>query len=506
MTENRSVLLDARNEVLQGARGRATERVEVPRTIDLTFVTEEVGRSTKSPLKAASFYAKLSRALAVIDAACVFVAAATVLLLQQPGGSILKVLAALFAVGSSWSMIFRSYGLHSPHLMSGPEEFRKVLSASSVGALMAGFLLVWAAALSFQEIAAMWLLATVLELTVRRIARWRVAKLRKEGRLLFRTVIVGTNEEALQLAKLLEEEELGYKLVGFVRSDDTSASFDGVEALGTTHALRDLLWEHDLECIFVASSSVAPKDMLKVTQAARQGGADVRIAANIPDLFFSRLSVQSMGDLTSMTLRPVRLSGGQAAAKRVVDVVLASSAFLLTLPLAIVVGVIIKLGSPGPVLFKQSRITRGGHVFTMLKFRTMTQGSANTPDPDNLDPSEAFFKVYNDPRLTPAGRMLRRFSLDELPQLINVLRGEMSIVGPRPLPAEQVAANLELLAPRHEVRAGMTGWWQTNGRSELDADEALRLDLFYIENWSLALDLYILLKTIGAVSSGRGAY
>ncbi len=116
------------------------------------------------------------------------------------------------------------------------------------------------------------------------------------------------------------------------------------------------------------------------------------------------------------------------------------------------------------------------------------------------------FKIHDDPRMTPLGRWRRKTSIDELPQLLNVLRGEMSIVGPRPLPAEQVAANLELLAPRHEVRAGMTGWWQTNGRSEVDADEALRLDLFYIENWSLALDLYILLKTIGAVSSGRGAY
>ncbi len=506
MTENRSILLDATSEVLHGSAPPSSQRIEAARTIDLTSVAEEVEGGTGRDLKAASFYARLSRVLAVIDAGCAFLAAAAILLLQQPGAPTLKVLAALLAVGGSWSVIFRSYGLHSPHLMSGPEEFRKVLSASSVGALMAGFLLVWAAGLSFQEIAGMWLLATMLELTARRVARWRVAMLRKEGRLLFRTVIVGTNEEALQLAKLLEEEELGYKLVGFVRTDDACAFSDPVEPLGTTQALRDVLWEHDLECIFVASSSVAPKDMLKITQAARQGGADVRIAANIPDLFFSRLSVQSMGDLTSMALRPVRLSGGQAAAKRVVDVVLASTALFLTLPLTFAIGVIIKLGSPGPVLFKQSRITRGGHVFTMLKFRTMVEGSANTLDLDNLDPSEAFFKIHNDPRLTAAGRLLRRFSLDELPQLINVLRGEMSIVGPRPLPAEQVAANLELLAPRHEVRAGMTGWWQTNGRSEVDADEALRLDLFYIENWSLALDLYILLKTFGAVSSGRGAY
>jgi lipopolysaccharide/colanic/teichoic acid biosynthesis glycosyltransferase len=122
------------------------------------------------------------------------------------------------------------------------------------------------------------------------------------------------------------------------------------------------------------------------------------------------------------------------------------------------------------------------------------------------DTSAPFFKLQADPRLTRVGAVLRRLSLDELPQLLNVLRGEMSLVGPRPLPADQVAANLELLSPRHEVPAGMTGWWQVNGRSGVTPEEAIHLDQFYIENWSLSLDLYVILKTFGAVLGQKGAH
>jgi lipopolysaccharide/colanic/teichoic acid biosynthesis glycosyltransferase len=137
----------------------------------------------------------------------------------------------------------------------------------------------------------------------------------------------------------------------------------------------------------------------------------------------------------------------------------------------------------------------------MHKFRTM-KADADSP----VDTSTPFFKLQSDPRLTPVGKVLRRLSLDELPQLLNILKGEMSLVGPRPLPADQVAANLEMLSARHEVPAGVTGWWQINGRSRVTPEEAIHLDQFYIENWSLSLDLYIVLKTFGAVIGQKGAH
>jgi lipopolysaccharide/colanic/teichoic acid biosynthesis glycosyltransferase len=150
-------------------------------------------------------------------------------------------------------------------------------------------------------------------------------------------------------------------------------------------------------------------------------------------------------------------------------------------------------------------VTRNGRVFEMYKFRTMVSDPGAIPG--SADPSVAFFKLGDDdPRITPLGRILRRTSLDELPQLWNVLRGDMSLVGPRPLPAEQVRANTTLLDGRHDVRAGISGWWQVNGRSDLSIEQSVDMDLFYIDNWSIGLDLYILFKTFHAVVSRRGAY
>jgi lipopolysaccharide/colanic/teichoic acid biosynthesis glycosyltransferase len=188
-----------------------------------------------------------------------------------------------------------------------------------------------------------------------------------------------------------------------------------------------------------------------------------------------------------------RLNGRQIL-KRAFDLVMASTALVVTLPLWAAIAVAIRLSSPGPVFFNQERVTKDGRVFRMHKFRTM-RVDVDSP----VDASTPFFKLQADPRLTPVGRVLRRLSLDELPQFWNVLMGEMSLVGPRPLPADLVAANLELLSPRHEVPAGITGWWQVSGRRAVTPEEAVQLDLFYVQNWSLTLDLYILLKTFVAV-------
>ena len=193
-------------------------------------------------------------------------------------------------------------------------------------------------------------------------------------------------------------------------------------------------------------------------------------------------------------------------AKRASDIIIASTALMLLAPLWLIIALVIKLDSRGPVFYKQERVGMDGRLFLLYKFRTMLTDAEHELEECGVDLSQPYFKLQDgDPRITRMGRVLRRFSLDELPQLINVLRGDMSLVGPRPLPVEQVAANPGL-RPRHEVKAGMTGWWQVSGRSDVDPERALRLDLFYIDNWSLTLDLFILLKTVGTVLSGRGAY
>jgi lipopolysaccharide/colanic/teichoic acid biosynthesis glycosyltransferase len=225
------------------------------------------------------------------------------------------------------------------------------------------------------------------------------------------------------------------------------------------------------------------------------------VSANLFQLLTSRLTLQKVGGAITLSLRPVRLTRRQATIKRTSDLVLSSIALIVSLPLWVGIAAAIRLTSRGPVFFHQERITKGGRVFRMHKFRTMND-RIDCP----VDTSAPFFKLQSDPRLTPVGRLIRRLSLDELPQLWNVFTGDMSLVGPRPLPADQVAAHLELLRSRHEVQAGVTGWWQINGRSTVTPKEALGLDQFYIENWSLSLDLYIMLRTFSAVLSGKGAH
>jgi lipopolysaccharide/colanic/teichoic acid biosynthesis glycosyltransferase len=188
------------------------------------------------------------------------------------------------------------------------------------------------------------------------------------------------------------------------------------------------------------------------------------------------------------------------------DVVLAIFGLIVTSPVLLLAAIAIKVTSDGPVLFRQDRVTEGAQTFVMYKLRTMTRDSNRSVEEPGLDISAPFFKLKSDPRLTKVGKWLRGWSIDELPQLFNVLLGDMSLVGPRALAAEQVSANIELLGPRHEVRSGITGWWQIHGRSDVEPEEAIRMDHFYIENWSPALDIYILLRTAGALVTRRGAY
>jgi exopolysaccharide biosynthesis polyprenyl glycosylphosphotransferase len=218
----------------------------------------------------------------------------------------------------------------------------------------------------------------------------------------------------------------------------------------------------------------------------------------------SRVSVQQVHDLMVLAVRSAKLTQTQAALKRAFDLAISAIALVVLAPVLLVVAAAIRLTSPGPVLFRQQRVTKDGRAFTVYKFRTMVANAESLLDEATI--SQAYYKDRDDPRLTSIGGFLRASSLDEVPQLWNVIRGDMSLVGPRPLAKDQVEANLELMEPRHEVRAGLTGWWQINGRSEVDAQDALKMDLFYIENWSLALDLYVLLKTVGVVLLGKGAY
>jgi exopolysaccharide biosynthesis polyprenyl glycosylphosphotransferase len=385
--------------------------------------------------------------------------------------------------------------------------FRRVIGATSVGTFLLFIItLETTPTLSRTLIGLTWALVLIFELTTRRLWDWWLSRMKKSRRLAYKTLIVGTNDEARRVADVLQDSSLGYQPIGHIAPRNAGSGSLAVPVLATLEELAEVIERFGAECVFVASTAVTPFQMSSVQRVGRTSGVELRVSANLPETLSTRLSVKPVGEVMTISLRPVSLSGTQAVLKRTFDLVLASLALVVTLPLWVVIALAIKLTSPGPVVFRQERITKGGKVFTVYKFRTMREEVGRVLDENRVDKTEAFFKIRGDFAITPVGRVLRRTSLDELPQLWNILKGDMSVVGPRPLPSEQVAANLELLDSRHEVRAGLTGWWQINGRSDVDPVDAVRMDLFYIENWSLTLDLYIVLKTIEVLIAGKGAY
>jgi len=232
------------------------------------------------------------------------------------------------------------------------------------------------------------------------------------------------------------------------------------------------------------------------------------VAPALMDVTGPRISIRPVSGLPLLHVEHPELDGGRQVVKDLFDRVMALVALVVLSPLLLVVALLIKFTSEGPVLFRQTRVGRDGREFTVLKFRTMVV-DAEARKTELLVHNEhdgVLFKIRKDPRITPIGRKLRRYSLDELPQLINVLRGDMSLVGPRPPLPEEVARYGGDVYRRLAVKPGLTGLWQVSGRSDLSWEESVRLDLRYVDNWSLALDLLILWKTWSAVVRGSGAY
>jgi exopolysaccharide biosynthesis polyprenyl glycosylphosphotransferase len=448
-------------------------------------------------------YRAISMGIAVTDAACIVAALIVSYQLRYGGRPMLAPeLAVVVVAPLLWVAAFRAFNLYVPQHFSPFDEFRGIIGATSLGIVMVVVASYWSKS-SFPRVwlGLSWLLALVLELATRRAWDAYRLRLKRNGRLAFRTLIIGTTGEAARLAESLNDPASGFTPIGYVGARDSSAPPNGLAVVGGLADLRQLATEHEADCFFVASSCVSGDDMFQVAQVARREGAEVRVSANLSQTLTSRLTLQKVGEAIALSIRPVRLTRTQVTLKRAFDLVMASAALAVSLPLWVVIAGAIRLSSPGSIFFHQERVTKGGQIFRMHKFRTMKVGADRL-----VDTSTPFFKLDADPRLIPIGRLLRRLSLDELPQFLNVLKGEMSIVGPRPLPADQVAANLELLGPRHEVPAGVTGWWQINGRSGVAPEEATHLDQFYIENWSLSLDLYIVLRTFGAVLGQKGAH
>ena len=273
-------------------------------------------------------------------------------------------------------------------------------------------------------------------------------------------------------------------------------------------ALHEELSRQRLDELIVADAGLDEPEMLEIVEAAHRRGVKVRVAPRTTELLIERGEYVPGQGVPLFELRPPILAGTDWALKRTFDVAAAAATVVVGLPVWLVIAALIKATSRGPVLYADPRIGLGEQEFRMLKFRTMVLGAAGEQGrlESANEASGALFKIRDDPRVTLVGRTLRRFSLDEVPNVLNVLRGEMSLVGPRPLPVRDYALLESWHRRRSNVLPGMTGLWQIAGRSNLPFDDLVRLDFYYLENWSLWLDVTILAKTMPAVFARRGAY
>jgi exopolysaccharide biosynthesis polyprenyl glycosylphosphotransferase len=401
------------------------------------------------------------------------------------------------------------FGLYRAHQLPSLEEFRRILLSTSMTVVTIVMLSFWAKeSYSRIWIGLSWILALLFVSVSRRLWHREIRRNWSEGRLTFQTLIIGTNHEAAHLADLLSDNRQGFKPLGFAATEHVSAVDHPLPVLGTIEQLRDLIRQTGANCVFVAATAVRPSDVKHVLKARRLDGVEIRVTANFPAMLATtRVTPKSIGGLMALSINGVRLTRGQAIAKRTFDVVISGLLLLLLSPLLLTIALVVKLNGRS-VLFRQERVGHHGKPFTLLKFRTMVDG-AELMLSELLSRNEAdgpLFKLRDDPRITRVGRWLRRYSLDELPQLWNVLKGEMSLVGPRPPLQSEVDQYEDWQLDRLEVRPGITGLWQVSGRSNLSFDEYVRLDLFYIENWSLAYDLFMVAKTVPMLLSPKGAY
>jgi exopolysaccharide biosynthesis polyprenyl glycosylphosphotransferase len=455
-----------------------------------------------------SRYRRISAALIAADVLCILGALVIVHWERAAASGETRALVLVMLLSPIlWVATFHSFGLYGIRHLSAPEEFRRLIAATTIAVLLIVVVSAWwDEALHRSSLALLWGTALLLELVVRRVARWHIRRQKRLGRLTLRTLIVGTNVEAETIADALAPAVRGFTPLGYVGSTPIRPLGSSLPLLGPLEELPWAIRDAGAECVFVASSDASPDEVVRVGRWCREADIEMRVSANAPEVLSTRLSIQQVHNLMMLTVRPAKLTGPQSALKRSFDVVTSVFLMIVLSPVMGAIALAIKLSSRGSVLFRQERVTKDGRTFVMNKFRTMVRDPQFAVADAVIDLTKPYFKLADDPRLTSVGRFLRAFSLDELPQLWNVARGDMSLVGPRPLPVEQVEANPELLGQRHEVRAGMTGWWQISGRSEVSVEEALRMDLFYIENWSLTYELFILGKTIPVLLSRRGAY
>ncbi|HQR37739.1 MAG TPA: sugar transferase [Blastocatellia bacterium] len=363
-----------------------------------------------------------------------------------------------------------------------------------------------------------WAIVLVTVGAIRLVVRGLQVVQRQNQRNLIPTLIVGDGELAkLCVQEIGERSRLGYRVVGAVtaRSGSEALTVAGVPVLGTFDSLPTLVRSHGIEEVMIADTELSPQALFEaIMRCGRTHNINFRVVPNLFNCLPRKTDVDQIGSLPMIKLFEEPLSGPARFVKRSVDIVGALTAIAITSPAWAVLAYLIRRESPGPVFKAQERVGMDGKVFPMIKFRSM-RIDAESPEnvaahleamrrniEGDVEEGELYGKVANDPRITRIGEWMRRFSVDEWPQMLNVLRGEMSLIGPRPPLSYEVEMYADWHRARFHVKPGITGLWQVSGRNRLPFQQMVQLDIYYIENWSLWLDLKILLKTIPVVLRG----
>jgi exopolysaccharide biosynthesis polyprenyl glycosylphosphotransferase len=416
----------------------------------------------------------------------------------------------------AWHLVFSLFGLyHSRRFSSRGEEVRDVVKATTLGtlAILAAAFLVPISLINTVFLSVFWAVSTLTTILSRLALRFVLVKLRLQGRNLHHMLIVGTNPRALKFARNIEAKpELGYRILGFVDDDyGKNGVFknSGYPLVAGFNEFPSYLREHvvDEVCIHLPLKSRYDQASRIVAQCQEQG-VIVRFLSNIFNVKAGQSEAGHFDEAAVITLSTGAMQGLPVLLKRALDFSLSLIFLIILSPLFLVAAALIKLTSPGPVFFIHDRVGLNKRRFPLVKFRTMIPNAEEKMAEleERNEVSGPVFKIKNDPRITKIGKFLRKTSIDELPQLWNVLKGDMSIVGPRPLPVRDYNGfDEDWHRRRFSVRPGITCLWQINGRSNVSFDKWMELDMEYIDKWSLGLDLMILLKTVPAVFKGSGA-
>ncbi|MCL9758320.1 sugar transferase [Frankia sp. AiPa1] len=426
------------------------------------------------------------------------------------------------ALPVAWVLaMFLGRAYESRFLAGGSEEFRRVLNA-------AAHLTAFVALLSYAtkaELARAYVLiafptAIILTVLGRCAARGYLHRMRRAGRGMHRVLVVGSGDSAAALVRLSRRDPTaGWTVVGIVldrlpgrHSHDSPdrSGFDllGVPIVGTAETLHNAIIATSATTVAI-SPQMDGETLRRVLWTLEGSDVDVLVSSALTDVTGPRISIRPVAGLPLLHVEEPELTGARRAMKALFDRSVAITVLLLASPLLLALALAVCLTSRGPAIFRQTRVGRDGRQFTMYKFRSMyvdAEARKAELEARNERAEGLLFKMRDDPRVTHAGRFLRKWSLDELPQLFNIANGTMSLVGPRPPLPSEVEQYEDEVHRRLMVKPGLTGLWQISGRSDLEWDESVRLDLRYVQNWSLLMDFYILWRTVFAVLRREGAY